>query len=93
MKSTTITLFLALVLAGCNADSPQTDPGLAEGEATTTQADTPCVLKPPGKPMACTMVWRPVCGCNGVTYSNSCSARAAGVPSFTEGECRGERLD
>lgn len=29
-----------------------------------------------------------VCGCNGVTYSNECYAKNAGVTSFTEGECK-----
>ena len=43
--------------------------------------------------MACTMDWRPVCGCNKVTYSNPCGAKAAGVPWFTDGECKAGRLD
>ncbi len=29
----------------------------------------------------------PVCGCNGNTYSNSCTARANGIKSFTKGDC------
>lgn len=34
----------------------------------------------------------PVCGCDGKTYGNSCIAEyVAGVPSFTEGACRGFR--
>lgn len=36
----------------------------------------------------CTMDYRPVCGCNGVTYSNACVAGAAGVLKWTEGECK-----
>lgn len=37
--------------------------------------------------MACTMIYQPVCGCNGVTYSNACVAGNNGLLSWTEGEC------
>lgn len=36
---------------------------------------------------ACYFVFRPVCGCNGVTYSNDCFAKADGVQIWAEGEC------
>ncbi len=41
----------------------------------------------PALPILCVQVYDPVCGCNDVTYGNECVAQAAGVPSFTSGEC------
>jgi len=36
---------------------------------------------------ACTKEYRPVCGCNNITYGNQCVAEGAGVMSWEEGEC------
>ncbi|MFM7024418.1 MAG: Kazal-type serine protease inhibitor domain-containing protein [Flavobacteriales bacterium] len=42
--------------------------------------------------MDCIALYDPVCGCNGVTYSNVCEANYAGVISYTKGEC-GKKKD
>jgi hypothetical protein len=44
-------------------------------------------------PDLCQDVWMPVCGCDGVTYSNGCYAHRVAVNVAYEGECPGGCFD
>lgn len=36
----------------------------------------------------CLQIYEPVCGCNDVTYPNSCYAECASITDYEQGECQ-----
>ncbi len=75
------------------------------GTCTVGQKDSPCgpdqfcdgkcggsgMCMP--RPQACDMMYAPVCGCDGKTYSSSCDANGKGQVVATAGECAGPDVD
>ena len=91
-------LSLATLLLGCDGGDDDDDGGL--GQACATNADCEADLycekavgqcDDPGtcqdRPAACPAVEAPVCGCDAVTYGNSCIAAGSGASVRSVGPC------
>ncbi|WP_082792183.1 Kazal-type serine protease inhibitor family protein [Algoriphagus sanaruensis] len=39
------------------------------------------------RPDECIAIYNPVCGCDGITYYNSCYAQSSGIRAYAPGSC------
>jgi|TARA_B110000261_G_scaffold159391_1_gene197221 hypothetical protein len=81
LKSTHLVILICLSAISCSKDENNciSTPVASSGNCIDS---TLINLNP-----ICTAQWEPVCGCDGVTYSNSCFATSAGVTTYVDGEC------
>lgn len=91
LRFTLVLALVAVAAPGFATDAPsdltvEELGALVEAPETIELQGGSCLKPNPDPDCICPAVYDPVCGCNGVTYSNSCFASCE-VRSWTEGEC------
>lgn len=64
-----------------------TETNHVDSETPNKETPTSVLPPPPTKEIACITIFDPVCGSNGITYSNKCFAEKAGVGVISRGAC------
>jgi len=48
----------------------------------------PCECEDNPNEITCHTRYKPVCGCDSITYNNACLARKKGIKEWTKGACK-----
>ena len=80
IESVIIAATILILMFSCNKTTCESTPIVNNGnciDSTLINDSTACI-----------QIYEPVCGCDGITYSNSCYATSfGGVTSYVSGEC------